>query len=269
MNNFLLRSLSGLVYVSVLVLAILNSTAGLIIFPIVMLLCVWEFYSLKASQKTVLNKIGILGLSFVVFAGVYAMRNDNEIVGFLAAFSSTIAVILSILLFFNPEKLAYKSNALLVLIYVAVPFSLVSIWQINSELFNSSNLLMLLIVIWVNDSFAYIFGVSFGKHKLFPRISPKKSWEGFIGGAITSIVIGLIAHNYHLVEGFEQIEFVIFILIIILAATFGDLVESKFKREAGVKDSGKLIPGHGGFLDRLDSFIFALPLVTMYLHIIA
>src|SRR5690606_21284815 len=117
------------------------------------------------------------------------------------------------------------------------------------------------ILIWCNDTFAYICGKLLGKHKLFPSISPKKTIEGFVGGVLFAIIAGVLINSY-----FIEVSYLFWVLVAILVASFGtvgDLVESKFKRQAEIKDSGKIIPGHGGILDRLDSFIFVAPFLLL------
>ena len=122
------------------------------------------------------------------------------------------------------------------------------------------------ILIWTNDTFAYIVGKSIGKHKLFEKISPKKTFEGFFGGLIFSVLIAVIVAKYYFDNGF--IYWIITAIIISVFGTIGDLVESKFKRVANVKDSGNIMPGHGGLLDRLDSIIFVSPFLFLFYKII-
>ncbi len=124
----------------------------------------------------------------------------------------------------------------------------------------------IVISIWVNDSFAYLVGKNFGKNKLFERISPKKTIEGFVGGLVFTIVTGVVFAQYlHL---FSLLNGIVMAIIISVFGTYGDLVESKFKRQANVKDSGNIMPGHGGILDRLDSLFFVAPFIYFYLTII-
>lgn len=119
------------------------------------------------------------------------------------------------------------------------------------------------LLVWFNDTFAYLFGSKFGKHKLFPRISPKKSWEGAVGGGLTTILAGLLLAPY--IDGINLIHATIISGIVVLFGNFGDLIESMFKRCIEIKDSGHIMPGHGGVLDRLDSILFALPAIFVYL----
>ena len=119
------------------------------------------------------------------------------------------------------------------------------------------------LLVWFNDTFAYLFGSRFGKHKLFPRISPKKSWEGAIGGGLSTIMAGLIVAPY--IDGITVVDAAVISTIVVVFGNFGDLVESMFKRCIEIKDSGNIMPGHGGVLDRLDSILFAIPAIFIYL----
>ena len=137
----------------------------------------------------------------------------------------------------------------------------------DSRSYHYAFLLALFVFIWVNDSFAYLTGSLFGKHRMFERISPKKSWEGFIGGAAFTIAASVIFANY-----FTQLPlwgWIGFAILMIIFGTLGDLVESLFKRTLNVKDSGNILPGHGGILDRIDSVIFSIPALFIYVEIIS
>jgi phosphatidate cytidylyltransferase len=124
----------------------------------------------------------------------------------------------------------------------------------------------ILIFIWVNDSFAYLVGKNFGKRKLFESVSPKKTIEGFIGGWVFSLIAAFFISQQHNNSDINLVDWIIIASILSIIGTIGDLVESKFKRQANVKDSGTIMPGHGGMLDRLDSLFFAAPFVFLYLH---
>ena len=131
----------------------------------------------------------------------------------------------------------------------------------------------LFILIWTNDTFAYIVGKSIGRNKLFERISPKKTIEGFVGGILFAIFAGYLISKYYIQASAEHSEKSIIIwtsiaVIVGVAGTIGDLIESKFKRIAGVKDSGSIMPGHGGILDRLDSVIFVAPIIFLFYQIL-
>jgi phosphatidate cytidylyltransferase len=146
------------------------------------------------------------------------------------------------------------------LVYIAIPYSLLAFLVFpgaNNHQYTSGILLGLLALIWLNDTGAYVFGMLFGKHRLFERISPKKSWEGAIGGTIVTIVLGYCMNFF--VPFLSRADWIILSLLVSVFGVFGDLFESLLKRSAGVKDSGNLMPGHGGILDRMDSLL-------LYLH---
>lgn len=124
-------------------------------------------------------------------------------------------------------------------------------------------LIALFATIWINDTGAYIIGVSFGKHRLFERVSPKKSWEGFFGGALAALAAGYVFSVF--IPDLTLVQWLLFSQIVVVFGTFGDLIESLLKRTIGTKDSGNILPGHGGFLDRFDSMLLAAPVIFIYL----
>jgi len=127
-------------------------------------------------------------------------------------------------------------------------------------------MISILSIIWVNDSFAFLIGKNFGKNKLFPSVSPKKTIEGLLGGLVFSLLTGLLISKIN--ADFSLLNWLIIAVIVSLVGTIGDLVESKFKRQANIKDSGNIMPGHGGVLDRLDSLLFVAPFVYLYINFI-
>ena len=151
------------------------------------------------------------------------------------------------------------------ILYVAVPFALINILVFYDGGYSYEILLGLLFLTWANDVGAYFSGILFGKRKLFKRISPNKSWEGSIGGAITAALTALVIG--HFFKGLNPIEWISVSIIVVIAGTYGDLVESHFKRSIQIKDSGSVIPGHGGFLDRFDSLLIAVPFVVVFLKL--
>jgi phosphatidate cytidylyltransferase len=155
------------------------------------------------------------------------------------------------------------------LLYIVMPISVIPFISQNSLTefrYNPEILIGVLFIIWTFDTGAYISGILFGKHKMAPSISPKKSWEGFFGGMVFAI---LVAYIYARFTSLLTItDWIILSIIIVLAGTTGDLFESLIKREAGIKDSGKIMPGHGGILDRFDSLLLITPFVFLYIYII-
>lgn len=155
------------------------------------------------------------------------------------------------------------------IVYVVIPMStlnFIAFAGINNGMFTYEYILALFIIIWLNDTGAYLIGSKFGKTKLFERISPKKTWEGIIGGAIFAFISAFVISLYF--NGLTMPQWLIFAGIIVVFGVYGDLVESWLKRKAGIKDSGTIMPGHGGLLDRFDSTLFAAPMVFLYLKII-
>jgi phosphatidate cytidylyltransferase len=172
--------------------------------------------------------------------------------------------ILGIVSIYEMWKLRNGKSKFLAFSYVLIPFILIQfiVTKEDQQNWNSNLILFMFILTWTFDTFAYLFGVRFGKHKIMPSISPKKSWEGFGGGFVFSIIASYLSYSFFF--KFEDIRIPLIISISIIlpfTATLGDFIESHYKREAGVKDSGNLIPGHGGILDRMDSFMITIPAI--------
>ena len=172
--------------------------------------------------------------------------------------------ILAIVSFYEMWKLRNGKSKFLAFAYVLIPFILIQliVTKEDQQNWNSNLILFMFILTLTFDTFAYLFGVRFGKHKIMPSISPKKSWEGFGGGFVFSIIASYISYSFFF--KFEDIRIPLIISISIIlpfTATLGDFIESHYKRKAGVKDSGNLIPGHGGILDRMDAFMITIPAI--------
>ena len=174
------------------------------------------------------------------------------------SFHILFAVILLVCLY-EMYKLRKGKTKILGFLYVLSPLLLVHF--IKTEL-----VLFIFILTWTFDTFAYLVGVKFGKHKIMPSVSPKKSWEGFVGGLVFTVIAAYISQKFFNHIAFRDVLFVSFFLP--FTATLGDFIESYYKREAGEKDSGNFIPGHGGILDRMDAFMISIPALYIYLNII-
>ena len=239
-----------------------------LVFATLLFFAQFEFYAMgeQAGYKPSKWVGSISGVVFFLVSFCLAM-------GFLPkAFNfSFIPIVLFILIFelFSSDKNTIGNSGLSVFgfIYIAVPFSLLNfivLTPVNgATAFYPWILAGVFLIIWANDSFAYLFGTAFGKHKLFESISPKKSWEGFIGGAVGAIVIGIL--NAVLFQAISMTSWIVIAVLTVAFGTLGDLFQSKLKREIGVKDTGTILPGHGGFLDRLDSLFFAVPAIFTWL----
>ncbi|WP_077413450.1 phosphatidate cytidylyltransferase [Chryseobacterium sp. JV274] len=281
-KNLIQRTVSGIVYVAVIILCstplgaqLLNSIApGLIkqqylfygLMSLLLIVGTWECVKImkfgNGYEKWVVYPLVIF--IFYIFSKRYFNHDfffDFRLSEILALALIGIAVVT---LFKFPSELYFDSGKLIfTVIYVALPFSFalgLPKFSSYSDAF-SLEILFLFVLIWSSDTFAYLVGKFFGKHKMAPKISPKKTWEGYAGGVVLTLVLSYFIEHYQpelrgnwMIVGFLVAAF----------APLGDLVESQLKRNFGVKDSGNIIPGHGGVLDRLDSFIICVPVVYLY-----
>jgi phosphatidate cytidylyltransferase len=278
MGETLKRGISGAVYVLLLLASILYSTDSfLILFGVFLFISIFEFCNLIQVNKLIPTLCGVGLYAFITLIG----RNDNfkkVDLQSLDIILLTITLLISIkciaFLFDNKnQKISIGSKYLYLLGYITLPFIFITKISFGVKDYNPKIIIGLFILIWVNDTFAYIVGKSMGKHKLFEKISPKKTIEGFFGGLIFAIFAGYLISIYLIKPSTQFSDRSILIWTTIAAivgvvGTIGDLIESKFKRIAGVKDSGKIMPGHGGVLDRLDSVIFVAPFIFLFYKIL-
>ena len=270
-KTLLIRSLSGLVYVSLIVSAILiGGIYFMVIFGLLVGLTLFEFHRLTGKQGSV-DALQILSAIFGVILFVVASRISMFSPFFLLVFLLGFVVCCIVELFrHTPARIDHIAYFLLGQVYITMPICLM--YKILS--YNHILLLALFVIIWASDTFAYLAGSLFGKHKLSPSISPNKSWEGVVGGLIGALLTAMV---FYLIVSAPTtcklsaslIHWLIFALIIVVFGTLGDLLESLLKRTVGVKDSGHIMPGHGGLLDRLDSVIFAVIPAAVYIFIIS
>lgn len=267
MNESIVRLLSGLVYISVLWTATLYSrTSFLILFGLFLLQTVREFSALLSMPK--MASI-VLSLFLYVLFGVFFSVNTFTDISLLVA-SLLVCCQLCVWLFSNASTaiVTISEKWVKLIGYIVLPFVFMTKITMVSQQYLPTICLGIFILIWTNDTFAYIVGKSIGKNKLFERISPKKTIEGFVGGMLFAILVGILISKYYMPE-LVVWKWVVIAIIVSVFGTIGDLIESKFKRIAGVKDSGTIMPGHGGIYDRLDSVIFVVPFVFLFLKIIS
>lgn len=270
MSNFWQRALTGALFVIVLVSAILyNVWSFITLFTLVAAGATLEFYTLFESTdpQVKLNKtLGVLitvGLTFLLF--VYAQGGSYGLI--LTILIPLLASIPIIELFKQSDRPFQNiSYTLLGPIYAGFPFALLSFLAFyQSAVYNAHFILAFFLLLWTNDTGAYLCGKALGRHKLFERISPKKTWEGFIGGVLLTGALGI-----YLSFLYPEISFVdglVMALIISVFGTLGDLIESMLKRSLNVKDSGSVLPGHGGLLDRFDGLLLSVPVLFFYLEL--
>jgi phosphatidate cytidylyltransferase len=271
LKEFLIRSISGLLFATVLLGAIvLGPWSFALLFGLFSVFILREYYQLSKAagvspQKNVGQALG--GLIFLTtFLYVKGVISVNMMGIYLA------------LLFVVPAFELYRSKknaleniavTLFGILYITFSFSLFNFLVFpdfpRGNEYNPILLVFLFILIWAYDSGAYLFGVTFGKHRLFERISPKKSWEGFFGGWFLAMLLAFAMHR--LFPYYHLFFMLLMATTVTIAGTFGDLIESMIKRNLGLKDSGKFMPGHGGLLDRFDSILFASPFVYLVVQI--
>ena len=272
MNNLFKRTLTGILIVTVLVGGIAWSPVSFfILFLLLTLASVNEFYLLNKKASCEPQRVLGLIISGFLFASLHAVKRSWIEPKFLFGLIPLVLIVFISELYRQKEapfrNIAYT---LLGIVYIAFPFALFNCIVFPDFLaysdYSPHLLIGLFIFLWSNDSGAYLIGSQFGKHRLFERISPKKSWEGFIGGAVFSTLVAVLISQYY--SEFSLLNLIVINLIAITAGTFGDLCESMFKRRIGKKDSGNFFPGHGGFLDRFDSMLMAAPMVYFYVQMI-
>jgi len=273
-SNLTERSLTAILFVIVLLGSIIQSElASSLLFFVIILLCQREFYDFFTPTSTKPQKlVGIIGGLLFFSSSVIATQADS-------GFSTLFLIIPLIFLIFIIELYRKKETPLnnigstiLGIVYIAVPFTLLhELSYYNNLEFTGTYSYEILVgyffLLWANDTGAYFVGRSLGKHKLFERISPKKTWEGSIGGALVGLLVGYINSII-----FPSLNLEIWLgvaIIVIVFGSLGDLVESLFKRSLNIKDSGNLLPGHGGVLDRFDGIFISAPIVYTFLRLLS
>ena len=280
-KNLVIRSITGVLFVACMVSCFLNPRAMVFLFALITGLSIWEYCGLVNQKEDIcVNRFITTVAGVYFFLAVAGFRT-----GIVSNFVVFVPYLLTIVYLFIAELYTGNKNAIndwaytmLSQMYIALPFSLINVLAFEvSAVDGQVHYDMLLplsvfIFLWTNDTGAYCSGSLFGKHKLFPRISPGKSWEGSIGGGIFVIIVaaivGYFANNGETAHTLSIAGWIGLGLVVVFFGTWGDLVESLFKRTLGVKDSGNILPGHGGMLDRFDSSLMAIPAAVIYLYTI-
>jgi len=269
MNNFTKRIIFGLIYAA---LVISSSLLGALffysLFLVFMLICIYEFIKILELKSIYPYILGITSFFTAVISNNNLIVFEDDLSKKITLSIFLTAVYFSfILALVSSRKIAkqYLAGNFLTLMYVALPFSLlIKIPYLNFDgTFDTSIIIGIFILIWSNDVFAFFIGKNFGKHKLIGRVSPNKTIEGFLGGFIFTFIAAYFIAHY--CSSIQSLQWFTIAIIVSIFGVLGDLIESMFKRQAGIKDSSNLLPGHGGFLDRLDSVIFATPFIFIYL----
>ncbi|MDR2026350.1 MAG: phosphatidate cytidylyltransferase [Prevotellaceae bacterium] len=273
-SNLVTRTVSGIIFLCILLSGIIFHPFGYgFIFLFVIVAGLHEFYNLLLPKLSLSRKISGYMTAIMLFALFYLKGYGLPVSGncFWILTVPVAGIFIAELYARSQTPFSNISGILTGVIYVALPFSLTTELTMHEGNYDYRIFLALFIYLWSNDVGAYCFGMIFGrggKHKLFERISPKKSWEGFFGGIVTSLLAAFILSSvWDDRYVFDRIHWFVLALTVSLSGTFGDLVESMLKRSAGVKDSGKIMPGHGGILDRFDSALFAFPSALAYIYL--
>ncbi len=271
-RNLITRAVAGVVYVCILLFGILyNQYSFVVVFGTILVFALDEFYRL-IEQKTphLISKLFNILFGVVIFLSAYLFLEEitilalpiTSLIYLLFLFASTIVIKRTDI--FN--TIIYSIFGQL---YITLPLCLLLLisyeYKLPNALYYYAFVLAIFVFIWVNDTFAFVTGITLGRHKLLERISPKKTIEGFIGGILFTVLAG-VGFSYLFVE-YTIYFWIGFALIVSLFATLGDLFESMIKRTYNVKDTGNLIPGHGGILDRIDSLLIVVPAIYVYLLI--
>lgn len=259
MSNLVQRGITGLIFVIVLITAIiLGDWYFTALFGLIAVLSLNEFYALfkNVQEKPNLSQGLFFGVLIYCFAAYYAY--NNEIPKYFLPLLLLTFPLVAFIELYRKQKVPFQNMGLTIIgiIYIITPFALINLLRINQDSFWP--VLSIFILTWTSDTFAYLVGRKIGKRKLFERISPKKSWEGFFGGMFFSVLFGLTI-AYFTDQNF--IKYAIYGVSIATFGTLGDLVESMLKRSLNIKDSGTILPGHGGLLDRFDAVIFVIPII--------
>lgn len=267
MNEALVRILSGIVYALLLLLAIFISH-----YTFTILVFIFGFFALFELQQLLdlesyLNYFILV--AFMLFFSVFHYLHYQYLAWALMIFTLIVNLLLiRDLIVIRKIPLFIERKYLMVIFYMSASLVFLTLipYQNPTQQYDPNILIGIFVLIWTNDSFAYLIGKTFGKHKLFERISPNKTVEGFIGGVVFSLLASYVIFYYTDIFSFKI--WLALALITSIFGTFGDLIQSKLKRQAGVKDSGRLMPGHGGLLDRLDSILFASTFIYSFLVIV-
>lgn len=279
MKNLIVRTITGVLFVAIMVAGFLSPRAMVLLFTLITGMTVWEYTGLVNDIEGIrVNRFISTVAAAYFFLAVAAWRS-----GIVANFIVMVPYLLTVIYLFVSELYTGNKNAIgdwaytmLGQMYIALPLSMINIlaFEMKTDGSGVSYDMMLplsiFIFLWVNDSGAYCTGTLLGRHKLFPRISPGKTWEGSIGGGIlvmaVAALIGWLVNQGAEAHTLNILEWIGLGLVVTVFGTWGDLVESLFKRTLGIKDSGTILPGHGGMLDRFDSALIAVPAAVIYLY---
>ena len=280
LTNMTVRAFTGVLFVTIMVTCFFQPVAMVFLFALITCLSLWEYSGLVNNIEDVtINRFISTVAGVYLFLAISAVNS-----GFVQTNAVFMPYLLTIIYLFVSELYTKNKNAIhdlsytmLGQMYVALPLSMINVLAFRTATDGNIHFYYLLplsvfIFLWTNDTGAYCVGSLFGKHKLFPRISPAKSWEGSIGGGVLVLVaaflVSLLDQSHGNLSGLNTLQWLGLGLVVTVFGTWGDLVESLIKRTLGIKDSGTILPGHGGMLDRFDSSLLAIPASAVYIYTI-
>lgn len=268
MKDLTKRTITGAIYVlSVIAAVCIDRYVAAVYFGMIMILALREFIIVSAKAEVRLNAPMIYFVSVVSYLALvsHAFGFAYSAIAMFASLLCIIALAISALYVKSATPFTSMAYSLTAVGYIVLPLSLSNLLFAMHDYFDCNVLLSIFIFAWCNDTFAYLIGCKFGKRRLFERHSPKKSWEGFFGGFVATVLAGVVM--WQLLGGNIYI-WLLMAVVTTVVGTFGDLIESMFKRQMGVKDSGNILPGHGGILDRFDILLLVLPVMWIVLGIV-
>ncbi len=268
MNNFWVRTLSGAVYVGLVLGSLWAGWMYFVpLFALVCAVCLWEFLGQEIGKREPALILGLFGGVSLYLIGSYGILANAELTRYLP-FILLIPLAILVLGLFQPSRpnFSHAATVLFAYLYIVLPLILLSmIEKRNLPGSGISPLLGVFILFWVNDTGAYLSGRLLGRHLLIPAVSPKKTIEGLIGGTVLAMLAAWLLSRYSL--SFSTEQWLVCGALVAVFGTLGDLVESMWKRKLGIKDSGNIMPGHGGLMDRFDGFFIAIPAIYFYLFL--
>ncbi len=262
MKELFKRSITGVLYVFLLLAAVfLSNDAFDFLFLTFGLICLYEF------KKLIKLRGYYIFIAFLALWWFFIYLFQEKIIIRIFLIACCMINVFLIVYLFSKSSISYTKiqKFIISLFYIGGGCLFLTMIPYVGNHFAKFLIMGIFIIIWVNDSFAYLVGKNIGKTKLYEKVSPKKTVEGFIGGLLFSLLAAFLLWKYD--KGLELEQWLILAFVIVITGSLGDLIESKFKRNAGVKDSGAILPGHGGLLDRLDSLVFAAPFAYLTLQI--
>jgi len=265
LSNLQQRVITGLLGALLMVTGMVYSAWSFgILFFLITILATHEFYKLvRLDGNNPLHWLGTI-VSGMVFMGTYWVASGSLETKYLTLIFPLLSLVFLIKLYKKEQKpFVNIAFTFLGIIYVAFPLSLLNFIAFENQVFNYQIVSGCLFLLWGSDTGAYFAGTTLGKKKLFERISPKKSWEGLFGGFILSLIVAFVLSYFYV--SIPLWKWVVLSLLIVICGTYGDLVESLFKRSLNVKDSGTLLPGHGGLLDRFDGLLLSSPFLATFM----